>query len=136
MTGSVSYQTLANVVLGVHVGFVVFVVLGLLLIVSGNWLGWRWVNNLWFRLAHLATILVVVAEAWLGIICPLTALEMWLRRQGGASSYAGSFIEYWLQSVLYFDLPPWVFILAYSLFAALTLACYWVFPPRFKRNQG
>lgn len=136
MTGSVFYQTLANVVLGVHVGFVLFVVLGLLLIVSGNWLGWRWVNNPWFRLAHLATILIVVVEAWLGIICPLTTLEMWLRRQGGVSSYAGSFIEYWLQSVLYFDLPPWVFILAYSLFATLILACYWVFPPRFKRNQG
>jgi hypothetical protein len=131
----VSYQLLANIVLAVHVGLVAFVVPGLLMIVAGNLRGWRWVNNLWFRLAHLATILVVVAQAWLGIICPLTTLEMWLRRQGGAATYTGSFIEYWLQSVLYFDLPPWVFILAYSLFAALVLACYWFFPPRFRRSQ-
>lgn len=135
MNGTVSYQALANVVLAVHIGLVAFVILGLVLIVLGNLRGWRWVNNLWLRLAHLATILIVVAEAWLGMVCPLTTLEMWLREQGGASTYAGSFIEYWLQSVLYFDLPPWVFILAYSLFAALVLACCWFFPPRFRRNR-
>ncbi len=135
LTDSLPYQMLANMVLALHVGLVLFVVLGLLLIVVGNLRGWRWVNNLWFRLAHLTTILVVVAEAWLGVVCPLTSLEMWLRRQGGASSYAGGFIEYWLQTILYFDLPPWVFILAYSLFGALVLACCWLFPPRLKRNR-
>ncbi|WP_415058635.1 DUF2784 domain-containing protein [Halopseudomonas sp.] len=135
MTGIVSFQAVANIVLAAHVGLVVFVVLGLLLIIAGNLLGWRWVNNLWFRLAHLGTILVVVGEAWFGIVCPLTTLEMWLRRQGGDDTYTESFIEYWLQSVLYFDLPSWVFLLSYSLFAALVLACCWVFPPRFRRSQ-
>lgn len=134
MTDSLPYQALANMVLAVHVGLVVFVVLGLVIIIGGNLRGWRWVNNPWFRLAHLATIVTVVAEAWLGIICPLTTLEMWLREQSGEASYAGSFIEYWLQSVLYFDLPAWVFILVYSLFGTLVLACCWLFPPRFKRN--
>lgn len=134
MTESFPYQTLANMVLAIHVGLVAFVVLGLVIIIGGNLRGWRWVNNLWFRLAHLATIAIVVAEAWLGMVCPLTTLEMWLREQGGEITYAGSFIEYWLQSVLYFDLPAWVFILVYSLFGALVLACCWLFPPRFKRN--
>lgn len=135
MTESFPYQTLANMVLAIHIGLVAFVVLGLVIIIGGNLRGWRWVNNLWFRLAHLATIAIVVAEAWLGIVCPLTTLEMWLREQGGEMTYAGSFIQYWLQSVLYFDLPAWVFILVYSLFGALVLACCWLFPPRFKGDR-
>ncbi|GGD07997.1 DUF2784 domain-containing protein [Halopseudomonas salina] len=135
MTESFPYQTLANLVLAIHIGLVAFVVLGLVIIIGGNLRGWRWVNNLWFRLAHLATIAIVVAEAWLGIVCPLTTLEMWLREQGGEITYAGSFIQYWLQSVLYFDLPAWVFILVYSLFGALVLACCWLFPPRFKGDR-
>lgn len=134
MSETFPYQALANGVLALHVALVAFVVLGLLVVVVGNLRGWRWVNNPWFRLAHLATILTVVAEAWLGVVCPLTTLEMWLRAQGGASTYAGSFIQYWLQSVLYFDLPAWVFILAYTLFGALVLASFWLFPPRFRRG--
>ena len=132
MSETIPYQALANLVLALHVAQVAFVVLGLLVVVLGNLRGWQWVNNRWFRLAHLATILVVVAEAWLGIVCPLTTLEMWLRAQGGATTYTGSFIQYWLQSVLYFNLPAWVFILAYTLFGALVLASFWLFPPRFR----
>ena len=132
MSETIPYQALANLVLALHVALVAFVVLGLLVVVLGNLRGWQWVNNRWFRLAHLATILVVVAEAWLGIVCPLTTLEMWLRAQGGTTTYTGSFIQYWLQSVLYFNLPAWVFILAYTLFGALVLASFWLFPPRFR----
>lgn len=84
---------------------------------------------MWFRLAHLATILVVVAEAWLGLVCPLTTLEMWLREQAGSRVYAGSFIQYWLQRLLYYEAPDWVFILIYSLFALLVLAVWWRYPP-------
>ncbi|MFN3580160.1 MAG: DUF2784 domain-containing protein, partial [Pseudomonas sp.] len=79
---------------------------------------------------HLLIIAVVVAEAWLGIVCPLTTLEMWLRSQAGADTYGGGFIQYWFQQLLYYDAPEWVFILLYSLFGALVLASWWVFPPR------
>jgi len=131
---TIPFQALANLVLALHVALVAFVLLGLLMVIAGNLRGWHWVNNPWFRLAHLATILVVVAQAWLGMVCPLTTLEMWLRAQGGADTYAGGFIQYWLQSVLYFDLPAWVFLLVYTLFGALVLASFWLFPPRFKRD--
>lgn len=132
---SSTFQLLADAVLAVHVGVVAFVVLGLVLIVAGNLRHWRWVNNLWFRLAHLAAIVTVVAEAWLGIICPLTTLEIWLRRQGGAAAYEGSFIGHWLQQLLYYDFPPWVFILAYTLFALLVAFCFWRFPPTWKHRR-
>ena len=124
------YRYLADAVLALHVGVVLFVIAGLALIIVGNGLGWRWVNAWWLRLTHLAAIGVVVAESWLGIVCPLTTLEMWLRAKAGAGSYGGSFIEHWLQRLLYYDAPPWVFVLGYSLFGLLVVATWWVHPPR------
>jgi polyferredoxin len=123
------HQVLADAVLVVHFGVVVFVVGGLLVIVVGNWLGWRWVNRLWLRIAHLASIATVVAEAWLGVTCPLTVLESWLREQTGVGGYGQSFIEHWVQRALYFDAPPWVFTVSYSLFGLLVAATWWYFPP-------
>ncbi|SDS92721.1 Protein of Unknown function [Halopseudomonas xinjiangensis] len=128
------YQVLADLVLTVHVLTVLFVVVGLLLIVAGNLLGWRWVNSPMFRLLHLLTIAVVVAEAWLGIVCPLTTLEHWLRAQAGETGYAGGFIEYWLQRALYYDAPGWVFTLVYTVFGSLVVLSWWWFPPRWRRK--
>jgi polyferredoxin len=128
------YQLLADVVLTLHVAIVVFVVGGLVVIIVGNLRAWRQVNALWFRTAHLAAIAVVIAEAWFGAICPLTTFEMWLRRKAGATTYAGSFIEYWLQRILYYEAPAWVFALGYSLFGLIVLATWWYFPPRFGRR--
>ncbi len=129
------YQLLADAVLALHVAIVLFVVGGLVLVIAGNFRGWRWVNRLWFRLAHLGAIAVVVAEAWFAITCPLTTLEMWLRAKGAEATYGGSFIEHWLQRLLYYDAPGWVFTLMYSLFGLLVLATWWYFPPGAGRSR-
>ena len=124
-----SYTLFADLILILHVGFVLFVVGGLVLIVLGNLCHWRWVNQWWFRLVHLGAITVVVAESWVGWACPLTTFEQWLRTRAGDASYSGSFIEHWLQQLLYYDAPTWVFLLIYSLFGLLVLASWWLFPP-------
>ena len=129
------YQLLADLVLSLHVAVVAFVVGGLVLVIIGNLRKWQWVNAFWFRLAHLAAIAVVVAEAWLGATCPLTNLEMWLRVKARATTYSGSFIEHWFQRVLYYEAPSWVFGLAYSLFGLLVLATWWYFPPSRKTQR-
>lgn len=134
MDQALPYQVFADTVLALHVGIVLFVVAGLVLVVAGNYRHWRWVNHLWFRLAHLAAIAVVVAETWLGVTCPLTTFEMWLRARAGASTYSGSFVEHWLQRLLYYDAPPWVFSLGYSLFGLLVAATWWYFPPSSRRR--
>jgi hypothetical protein len=126
------YQLLANAVLLLHIAIVLFVVGGLVLIVVGNLRGWRAVNSLWFRLVHVGTIGIVVAESWWGIECPLTTLEMWLRAQARVSTYSGDFIEHWLQSVLFWNAPPWVFTMAYSVFGLAVVAVWWGFPPKRK----
>ena len=125
-----AYPLLADLVLLLHFAVVRFVVGGLLLVIVGNRLHWRRVNALSFRLAHLAAICVVVAQAWLGHACPLTTLEVWLRRQAGEATYRASFIEDWVQRLLYYEAPSGVFTLAYSLFALGVGAAWWYFPPR------
>ena len=135
MNDAIGFRALADIVLSVHVIVVIFVVGGLVLIVAGNLLGWLWVNAPAFRIAHLVAIAFVVAETWVGIVCPLTTLEMWLRAEAGASTYSGSFIQHWLQRLLYYDAPPWVFIAAYSVFLLAVVAAWWYFPPRFSRRE-
>lgn len=134
MNDPLSYQLLADAVLTLHVAIVIFVVGGLVFIIVGNLRAWRWVNALWFRLTHVAAIAVVVAEAWIGAVCPLTSLEMWLRAKARSTTYAGSFIEHWLQLLLYYDAPAWIFTLAYSLFGLVVVATWWYLPPRPRRR--
>lgn len=124
------YRGLADAVLALHVGVVLFVVGGLALVLVGNALRWHWVNSWWLRLTHLAAIGAVVAESWLGIVCPLTTFEMWLRAKAGAATYGGSFIGHWLQRLLYYDAPAWVFVTAYTLFGLIVGAVWWHYPPR------
>jgi hypothetical protein len=130
MTDANLYQHLADLVLITHVAFVGFVVLGLLLILVGGCLGWKWVRNPWFRALHLAAIGLVVAQAWLGIICPLTTLEMHFRALAGDETYSGTFIAHWLQMLLYYQAPWWVFTLCYTLFALAVIGSWVKFRPR------
>ena len=86
------------------------------------------------RLLHLLAIGFVVLQAWAGEICPLTTWEMALRSRGGQATYDSSFIAYWLGRLIYYEAPPWVFVVIYTLFAALVVATlFWVKPKRFGR---
>jgi hypothetical protein len=128
--------SIANAVLVLHVAIVLFIVGGEVLILAGHWRNWRWVRSWTFRLAHLAAIFIVVAEAWFGITCPLTSLETQLRESAGAASYEGDFIAHWLQRLLYWSAPAWVFTLVYSLFGALVAVTWWICPPRRRTSEG
>jgi len=124
------FRLIADVVLLVHVGCVVFLVVGLLLILAGGLRRWGWIRNPWFRAAHLAVIGVVAGQAWCGAICPLTTWEMRLREAAGEATYQGAFVAHWLQRLLYYEAPPWVFVVAYTLFGLAVAGAWWAFPPR------
>ncbi len=124
------YRLLADSVLVLHFGVVAFIVGGLVMVLAGNLLLWRWVNRRGFRLAHLAAIGFVIAQSWLGQLCPLTTLESWLRVQAGATAYEKSFIEHWFQKLIYYEAPYWVFAAVYSVFGLLVLLAWWRFPPQ------
>ncbi|MDH4061661.1 MAG: DUF2784 domain-containing protein [Aquincola sp.] len=130
------YELVADAVLLIHFGVVLFVVVGLVVVVAGSRLRWRWVNGLWFRLAHLAAIALAAVQAWLGQYCPLTTLESWLRVRAGSPSYDKSFIAHWVQRIIYYDAPLWVFTGIYTVFALLVVLVWWRFPPRRSRTQN
>jgi hypothetical protein len=119
-------QLAADAVLVVHFAFVGFVVGGLAAIWAGAALRWSWVRNFTFRMAHLAAIVFVAAEALFGMMCPLTIWEDALR---GRESDKG-FIARWIHGVMFYELPPWVFTVAYVTFALVVLATFFAFPPR------
>jgi len=87
----VIYPVLADAIVLAHVAFVLFVVLGGILVL-------RWRRVAW---AHAPAAMWGVLIELAGWECPLTPLENWLRARGGASGYAGGFAEHYLVPVLY-----------------------------------
>jgi hypothetical protein len=87
------YRLLADAVLVVHLAFIVFVVLGGLLVL-------RWPRIAWLHLPAVAW------GAWIefaGRICPLTPLESGLRERSGGGAYRGGFIEHYVTALIYPD---------------------------------
>lgn len=121
---------LADALLALHVGIVIFVVGLLPLVLIGGALGWRWVRHFGLRLTHLALMVFIAAQAWLGQLCPLTEWEQDLRRHAGQSGYSESFIEHWLSRLLYWEAPWWVFVAAYTGFAVGVGVAWWGVRPR------
>lgn len=121
---------LADALLALHVGVVVFVVGLLPLVLLGGALGWRWVRRFGLRLTHLGLMAFIAAQAWLGQLCPLTVWEQDLRRIAGQRAYGESFIEHWLSRLLYWQAPWWVFVAAYTAFAVLVALAWWWVKPR------
>jgi hypothetical protein len=115
----------ADIVACLHLAVVLFITGGLPLIFIGGALDWAWVRIRWWRIVHLAAIAFVAAESLLGRVCPLTIWEDQLRgRQSGRG-----FIEQWVDRVLFYDFPGWVFTVAYTAFAVLVALTWFLVPP-------
>lgn len=82
---------LADLVMLVHFGFVLFVTLGALLVLWRRWVAWF----------HVPCALYGAAIEFFGWICPLTPLENHLRRAAGQAGYEGGFIEHYVGGILY-----------------------------------
>jgi Protein of Unknown function (DUF2784) len=85
------YPLLADLVLIVHLAFVVFVLCGGLLVWKWRWIAWL----------HLPAVVWGIVVEFAGWICPLTPLENWLREQGGGSGDEHDFISRHLLPILY-----------------------------------
>ncbi len=126
MNSAALYSLFADAILVIHFLFVVFVVFGLALILIGLRARWSWVHNRIFRIAHLAAIGIVVLQAWLGQLCPLTIWENNLRRLAGQSAYEETFVEHWLHQVLFYQAEPWVFAMIYTGFGVLVVLVWFL----------
>lgn len=123
---------LADLVLVIHVAFILFVVGGQILILAGWALGWSWPRHRWFRQLHLLAIGFVMLQAWVGVICPLTTLENFFRDAAGIATYENGFIRHWVRELVFYTAPAWVFTLVYTVFAGLVALTWLVYPPRRK----
>ena len=121
------YPILADLVVLIHVAFVLFSVLGALLVL-------RWRSVLWIHLP------AAVWAAWIefsGRICPLTPLENWLRFKGGHSTYSGDFIGHYILPLLYpAGLNREVQILLGAIVLGVNILIYGYVFARRKRTQA
>ncbi|MDV3239414.1 MAG: DUF2784 domain-containing protein [Gammaproteobacteria bacterium] len=82
---------LADLVVLLHLAFILFVMLGGLLVL-------RWRRLMWL---HLPVVVWGAAIEFVGWICPLTPLENRLRAAAGEAGYSGGFIEHYLIPLIY-----------------------------------
>ena len=112
------HRFFADAVLILHLAFIVFVVLGGFIVLRNPRLGWL----------HAPAVVWAAATEFLGIVCPLTPFENRLRALGGEDSYAGSFIEQYLTSLIYpAGLTPQIQLLLGLLVIAVNAAIYFRF---------
>jgi hypothetical protein len=110
----------ADAVVVLHLLWIVFLVLGA---IPGH--RWAWVK--WLHLAALAFSIPLQVFGW---ICPLTHVEAWLRRQGGALTYEGTFISHYIEPLVYAEVPRAALLLGTLIVVAVSL---WVYFGRGRR---
>jgi hypothetical protein len=130
------YILLADLVAVVHAAYVAFVVIGFALIIAGLLMRREWSQAFWFRAAHLIAIVFVCTEAVMGVVCPLTTLESRLRALGGETDYSRDFVGYWVDRLIFYDLPTWVFMFAYVALCVAVVTLFVFAPPRWPRSRS
>jgi hypothetical protein len=124
------HALLADAILITHALFIIFVIVGFILILWGGIGGWSWIRNFLFRLMHLLAIGIVAVQAWCEKVCPLTLWENRFREAAGGNSYTATFMQHWLHKLIFYDFPPWVFTVVYTVFGAFVLATWILWPPK------
>ena len=128
---------LADFIVAVHAGYIVFVLLGQVFIWIGLMLGWAWVRNPWFRIIHVLAIVVVALEAVVGMPCPLTVWEDELRIAAGVPVQESTFVGRIAHALIRVDIPfdHWLLQSSYYIVAALILITFVLAPPRFAKRS-
>ena len=121
-----SDAALAGLVLAVHGAIIAFNVFGLLAIPLGAWRRWAWVRIFWWRALHVASLGIVAGQALLGRACFLT---LWQADLTGSAREQTPLIMRWVDSLIFWPLPLWVFALLYVAVLAGVMALWWLVPP-------
>ena len=120
------YHLLADLVFVVHLAFIIFVIVGALLV-------WR---CYWVVIPHLVAVIWGLAIEFLNAPCPLTPLEQVLLRQAGEEGYSGGFVEYYIVPLIYPDARSDFFLKAGMFLLVINLVLYGllIVRMRFKRS--
>ena len=128
--------TLADLIVVLHLGYVLFVIVGLILIWLGVLLRWGWVRRPGFRVPHLVCTLIVPLEALIGYVCPLTTWEHELRLRAGERPEEISFMGRLARDLLFYQAPDWVFTVSYVAFGLIVVATLLFVPMRRRAAAG
>ena len=119
---------LADIILILHFLVVIFITVGFVLIPIGYHYDWSWIKNFKLRLFHFGLMFLVTFETLVGITCPLTSIENYLRGINNNKS----FISFWIEKIIYWDFPTSFFMFLYFVFLGWTLLMWKIYPPKFK----
>ena len=126
------YSVVADLIVVIHLGYVFYVVGGLIAILIGMGRGRKWIRNPWFRVTHLLAILIVITEIILKFNCPLTTWEMSARAAAQQPVNGSAFMDRLLSFVLIGTAPRWLINGLYILFGIAIAATFIFAPPRWK----
>ena len=122
-------ENFADFVLIFHLGIVIFITSLFVIIPVGYKLKWNWPRNRKLRSIHLFLIFLVTTETVFGLTCPLTLIEHNLR----GIYISNTFINSWLQNLLYWNFPKEFFLISYILCLMWTIFMWNRFPPNNKK---
>lgn len=110
----------ADAVVVLHLLWIVFLILGA---IPGR-------RRAWVKWMHLASLAFSVALQVFHWICPLTHLEVWLRKLGGAQPYEGTFIRHYVERFVYAEIPRGVVFT--GTLAVIVFSAWMYFTPTHK----
>jgi hypothetical protein len=129
-----SDAVIAETILVVHFAIIAFNVVGLFVIPIGAALRWRIVRIAWLRLLHLAILATVAGQAVAGRACFLT---VWQNELTGNRTAPEPMIAHWIDGLIYWNLPIWVFAIIYCAVFAYVVALTVLVPfgPRWSKSS-
>jgi len=127
---------LAEAVLLLHLGVVLFNIFGLIAIPLGAWRGWAFVRIFWWRALHVAILAVVALQAVLDRVCFLTVWQSDLLHRAGEAASDAPLIQRWVTRAIFWPLPLWFFALLYAAVCLYTLFLWWAVPPNLPRKSA
>jgi hypothetical protein len=120
----------AGAILAAHVAIILFNLFGLVTIPIGGLCRWRFVRIRWWRVLHILLLAAVAVQAVAGRACVLT---LWQAALSGAAGAPAPLIIGWVDRLIYWRLPIWVFAVLYVVVFGYALALFWLVPPRRSR---
>ena len=130
MSSESAYAAGAIAILYAHFGIVAFNIFWLIAIPLGACRDWRFVRNIWWRSAHMASLAVVALQALDGRLCFLTILQDDFETRAGAALQAPSLLTRLVTNAIYWPLQLSTFVVIYCVGAAFAVASWWLVPPR------
>ena len=124
-------ENFADLVLIFHFGIVIFITSLFVIIPVGYKFEWKWPRNRKLRSTHLFLIFLVTTETVFGLTCPLTLIEHNLR----GIFFSNTFVNIWLQKLLYWNFPKQLFLISYILCLMWTIFMWYRFPPSNKKKM-